>query len=327
MNFHAFLRRNFMVIIMRKTEAIVQQVGKAFVGNNPVIYKILLAMLAGGHILLEDIPGVGKTTLAVAFSRAMHLQYNRVQFTPDVMPSDITGFAMYRKDTGRMEYQPGAALCNLLLADELNRAPSRSQAALLEAMEEYSVTVDGETHPLPKPFMVIATQNPTGSAGTQLLPESQMDRFMMRLSLGYPEPEGEAEMLRRKHGDAEAQAVQPITNADELMAMRQQVAHTYISDDVYNYIVALVCATRNHPAIQQGVSPRCSVALMALAQAAAFVIGRDYVIPSDVQAIFADCAAHRLILAPATRGVQGGAAKLLQEILAKTPAPAPENPQ
>lgn len=306
---------------MQKTKMIVNEVAKAFVGNTPVIRKILLTMLAGGHVLLEDIPGVGKTTLAVAFSDAMALQYNRVQFTPDVMPTDITGFSIYRKDTRTMEYQKGAALCNLLLADELNRAPSRTQSALLEVMEEQQVTVDGTTHLLPQPFMVIATQNPTGSAGTQLLPDSQMDRFMMRLSLGYPGFEGEMEMLRRKHGERPQMPVLKVTDADEILRMRDAVSRIYVAEEIYAYIVNLTNATRDHSEIQQGVSPRGSVGLMALSQAAALMVGRDYVLPGDVRAVFVDCCAHRIILTPGARSQTHVAARVLKEVMEKTSAP------
>lgn len=308
---------------MQNMELIVNEIGKAFVGNAPVVRKILLTMLAGGHVLLEDIPGVGKTTLALAFSDAMALRYNRIQFTPDVMPTDITGFSVYRKETRTMEYQQGAAICNLLLADELNRAPSRTQAALLEAMEEQQVTVDGKTHLLPQPFMVIATQNPSGSAGTQLLPESQMDRFMMRLSIGYPAAEGEVEMLRRKHGGQPPQPVLKVTDADALIRARGEVSRVYMAPELYDYIVRLACATRAHPEIVQGISPRGSVAVMALSQAAAYLVGRDYVVPQDVKAVFADCSAHRLILAPSIRAQKEAAHRLLQEVVEQTPAPAP----
>lgn len=309
---------------MRTTEQIVNEVSKAYVGNLPVIRKMLLALLAGGHVLLEDIPGVGKTTLAVAFSRAMELQYSRVQFTPDVMPTDITGFSVYRKDTRTMEYQPGAAICNLLLADELNRAPSRTQAALLEAMQEYSVTVDGATHELPRPFMVIATQNPVGSAGTQLLPESQMDRFMMRLSLGYPAHDNEKEMLQRKHGNAPPLAVCAVTDAKRLVQMQQEVSCVFLAPELYDHIVRLISATRRHPAVQQGASPRCTVALMALSQAGAYLVGRDYVLPEDVQAVFTDCVAHRLVMPQGARIGSEAAREVLKEILRDTEVPRPE---
>lgn len=304
-----------------KLEQTAAEIGKVFVGNRPVVHKMILAMLAGGHVLLEDMPGVGKTTLALAFSCAMGLEYNRMQFTPDVMPSDITGFSVYNSATKSMAYHAGAALCNLFLADELNRAPSRTQAALLEAMEEGQVTVDGVTHPLPHPFMVIATQNPSGSAGTQLLPESQLDRFMMRLSIGYPNTDGEAEILRRKHGETKDAKITQIINADEVLFMREQAARVYIADEIYEYIVALVRATRTHASIKQGASPRGSVVLMALAQAAAFLMGRDYVLPADVQALYIDCIAHRLLLQSGPAG-QNDAEAVLREILKSTPAPS-----
>ena len=202
--------------------AILGEVRRAVVGKDEVLAKVLLAILAGGHILLEDIPGVGKTTMALAFSKALSLRYNRVQFTPDVMPSDITGFTLYNKEAGRMEYQPGAVLCNLFLADELNRATSRTQSALLEAMEEGQVTVDGVSHPVPQPFLVIATQNPAGASGTQLLPDSQMDRFMVRLSIGYPAPADEMAMVRRRQGGALLEGVRPVLELNGPLGLRAQ---------------------------------------------------------------------------------------------------------
>ena len=288
---------------MEISELIVAEVGKSFVGNSVAIRKILFALLAGGHVLLEDLPGVGKTTLAMAFSKVLKLSCNRIQFTPDVMPADVTGFTVLLKDAHTMEYRPGAAMCNLLLADEINRASTRTQSALLEAMEENAVTVDGVTHALPQPFMVIATQNPSGSAGTQLLPESQTERFMMRLSLGYPDEKAEMEMLLRKHGENEAEPIVRITSAAGLLEMRRQVSEVYVAGAIYRYILRLVRSTRSHESVAQGASPRGSVALTALSQAAAYVSGRDFVIPEDVQDIYADCIAHRLILtAQAKRG-------------------------
>lgn len=215
---------------MSKTVQIVEEVKKAVVGKDDVIVQSLMAILTGGHILLEDVPGVGKTTLALAFARALALDCRRMQFTPDVLPSDITGFSIYRKETGEMEYQPGAVLCNLFLADELNRATARTQSALLEAMEEKQVTVDGVTHAVPRPFVVIATQNPTGASGTQLLPDSQMDRFMVRLSLGYPSADAELELLRRKQKGALLKNVQQVMDRRELLALRKEVRTLYISD-------------------------------------------------------------------------------------------------
>ena len=278
---------------------VVAEVKKAVVGKDEVVVKLLLAFLARGHVLLEDIPGVGKTTLALAFSKALGLSCRRVQFTPDVMPSDLTGFSIYNKATGEMEYQPGAVLCNLFLADELNRATSRTQSALLEAMEEGQVTVDGVSHPVPQPFLVIATQNPAGAAGTQLLPDSQLDRFTLRLSLGYPSPRDELELLRRRSAGPMLDRVEQVTDRAGLERLRQAVEAVHISDEVLDYMVRLVGATRRHPAIAQGGSPRATLAVAAVSRAAAFIRGRDYVLPDDVTELFRDTVAHRLILTDA----------------------------
>ena len=298
---------------------VLEQVRRAVVGKDEVLVKALLAILARGHILMEDIPGVGKTTMALAFSKALHLQYGRVQFTPDVMPSDITGFSLYNKSTGQMEYQPGAVLCNLFLADELNRATSRTQSALLEAMEEGQVTVDGTAHPVPQPFLVIATQNPAGASGTQLLPDSQLDRFMVRLSIGYPEPAFEMDMVRRKQEGNPLDKVQQVMSLTDLEALRDQCAQVHVSDPVLEYIVRLVGATRNHPSILQGGSPRATLALTAMSRAAALVQGRDYVVPEDVRHIYPDVIVHRLLLSPKAEPSSGD--KLAASILKTVPAP------
>ena len=298
--------------------AILAQVRRAVVGKDEVLPRVLLAILAGGHILLEDIPGVGKTTMALAFSKALGLDYNRVQFTPDVMPSDITGFTLYNKEAGRMEYQPGAVLCNLFLADELNRATSRTQSALLEAMEEGQVTVDGVSHPVPRPFLVIATQNPAGASGTQPLPDSQMDRFMVRLSLGYPAPADEMDMVRRRQGGNPLDSVEQVVDREGLLALREKAGAVYLSDEVLDYIVRLVGATREHPMILQGASPRATLALAAMAKAAALVRGRDYVNPEDVELVFPDVVPHRLLLSPRAEGDKSfdPAAELLARVSA-----------
>ena len=299
--------------------AILAQVRRAVVGKDEVLARVLLAILAGGHILLEDIPGVGKTTMALAFSKALGLDYNRVQFTPDVMPSDITGFTLYNKEAGRMEYQPGAVLCNLFLADELNRATSRTQSALLEAMEEGQVTVDGVSHPVPRPFLVIATQNPAGASGTQPLPDSQMDRFMVRLSLGYPAPADEMDMVRRRQGGNPLDSVEQVVDREGLLALREKAGAVYLSDEVLDYIVRLVGATREHPMVLQGASPRATLALAAMAKAAALVRGRDYVNPEDVELVFPDVVPHRLLLSPRAEGDKSF--DPAAELLAKVPAP------
>ena len=277
---------------------VVAEVKKAVVGKDDIVVKSLLAILARGHLLLEDIPGVGKTTLAIAFSKALGLKYNRVQFTPDVMPSDITGFSIYNKETGKMTYQPGAVMCNLFLADELNRATSRTQSALLEAMEESQVTVDGVTRPVPQPFMVIATQNPVGASGTQKLPDSQLDRFLLRLSMGYPSEAEELEMLRRRQYGQAMEGVRQVVDRDALEQMRQAADRVHVSEAVMQYIIRLVNATRKHPQLLQGASPRATLAVTGLSRAVAFLRARDYVVPEDVQAIWVDAVAHRLLLVP-----------------------------
>ena len=291
---------------------VVGEVKKAVVGKDEIVIKTLLAILARGHVLLEDIPGVGKTTMAIAFSKALGLQYNRVQFTPDVMPSDLTGFSLYNKGTGQMEYQPGALLCNLFLADELNRATSRTQSALLEAMEEGRVTVDGVSRPVPDPFLVIATQNPAGASGTQLLPDSQLDRFALRLSMGYPEPGDEMELLRRKlRGDPMGEVAQA-ADREQLARLRTLVDGVFLGDAVLDYILRLVRATRSHTGLAQGASPRAAISLSALCRASAFLHGRDYVVPEDVKYLWVDAIAHRLVF-PA--GAEGGAQRGLQVAL------------
>ena len=294
---------------------VVGEVKKAVVGKDNAVVKVLLAILARGHVLLEDIPGVGKTTMAIAFSQALGLRYNRVQFTPDVMPSDLTGFSLYNKATGQMEYQPGALLCNLFLADELNRATSRTQSALLEAMEEGQVTVDGVSRPVPDPFLVIATQNPAGASGTQLLPDSQLDRFALRLSMGYPAPADELELLQRKLRGGAMGAVGQVADRARLAAMRDEVDRVFVDDEILQYILHLVIATRNNPGLAQGASPRAAISVAALCRAVAFLRGRDYVVPEDVRFIWVDAIAHRLVLPAGAAGSTQRAVELAGEIL------------
>ena len=277
---------------------VVTEVKKAIVGKDAVLVKVLAAVLARGHILLEDIPGVGKTTLALAFAKALNLQFSRVQFTPDVMPSDITGFSIYNKETGKMTYQPGAVMCNLFLADELNRATSRTQSALLEAMEEGQVTVDGVSRPVPQPFMVIATQNPAGASGTQKLPDSQLDRFLLRLSMGYPTPAEELELLRRRQYSHGMEGTEQVVDRASLEQMRQAAGDVHVDEEIMKYIIRLVGATRKHPQLLQGASPRATLAVTAVSRAVAFLRGRDYVVPEDVHTIWVDAVAHRLLLVP-----------------------------
>lgn len=300
---------------------LINQVRRVVVGKDHVLLWVLAAILAKGHILLEDIPGVGKTTMALAFSKVMSLKCNRVQFTPDVLPSDVTGYSILDQAAGKMVYQPGAVLCNLFLADELNRATSRTQSALLEAMEEGQVTVDGITHQIPKPFTVIATQNPTGASGTQLLPDSQMDRFMVRLSLGYPSRKDEANMvLSRQKGNPLAD-LEPLFNAEQVELLRDTVAQTYIGEAVVNYIVALIDATRHHEDILRGASPRATLAVTAMAKAIAQLRGRDYVVPGDVKEVFVATLAHRMVLTPKAEGQGLVAESILRQILEQVAAP------
>ena len=307
---------------MSTISTIIQEVKKAVKGKDQVLIWLLMAILADGNILLEDIPGVGKTTIALAFSRAMNLDYGRVQFNPDVLPSDITGYSVLDKQSGEMVYKPGAVMCNLFLADELNRATSRTQSALLEAMEEGQVTVDGVSHKIPKPFLVLATQNPTGAAGTQLLPDSQMDRFMIRLSVGYPKPKDERDMLKARLGGVEPlTTVQQVISRKELLAIQQATARVYMKDDIIDYIVALISRTRTHPQLRRGASPRATIAVSAMARAAAVMNGRDYVLPEDVQTVFAGTVAHRVLRTAETAAQEVSESAILNALLSQVRAP------
>jgi MoxR-like ATPase len=305
----------------RKALQVIAEVRKAVIGKDEAVAKVMTAILAGGHILLEDIPGVGKTTMAVAFSKAMALQQNRVQFTPDVLPADIVGFSMYQKDTGRFVYQPGAVICNLFLADEINRTSPKTQSALLEVMEEGKITVDGTEIKVPEPFIVIATQNPFGSAGTQLLPESQVDRFMICMSMGYPDMKYEIEIVKGKVLNNPMDEVQPVMNGQELMDIRKLAEATYIHDAVYEYMGRLVGATRKHELIELGLSPRGTLSIAAMAKANAFLEGRDYVVPEDVQLVFPDVAVHRIRLNSKARINHVSVAEVIRQILEKTQKP------
>ena len=307
--------------LVGQAQRIISQVRRVVVGKDSVLLWVLAAILAKGHILLEDIPGVGKTTMALAFSKALGLTCNRVQFTPDVLPSDVTGYSVLSQSTGAMTYQPGAVLCNLFLADELNRATSRTQSALLEAMEEGQVTVDGVSHPLPQPFVVIATQNPTGAAGTQLLPDSQMDRFMVRLSLGYPDPRDEIAMVMNRQGQDPLAQVAELLSTRELLQMQEDVAKVYVNADVVRYIVALICATRKDEQVLRGASPRATLAVTAMAKAVAALRGRDYVVPKDVQEVFLHTVAHRLLLTAKAESAGVTAQQVLAQVLEKVPVP------
>ena len=306
---------------MNQISQIISEVKKAVVGKDRVLIWVMTVILARGHILLEDIPGVGKTTMALAFSRALGLDYGRVQFTPDVLPSDITGYSIYNKGTGEMRYQPGAILCNLFLADELNRATSRTQSALLEAMEEGQVTVDGISHRIPQPFCVFATQNPTGASGTQLLPDSQMDRFTVRMSIGYPAPADERNMVLNRQGSNPLGQVRQVVRREELIAMQEQASRVYMKEEIVDYTVSLVGATRNHPLILRGASPRATLSVTAMAKAVAYIQGRDYVVPKDVQAVFVNTVAHRLLMTPEAEAKGITPDSVLEQIQSTAAAP------
>ncbi len=309
-------------MIIEQSEQVMKEIRKVFIGKDETIEKVLMTIYAGGHVLLEDAPGVGKTTLALGFSRALDLSYKRIQFTPDTMPSDITGFSVYNRNTDALEYKPGAADCNLLLGDEINRTSPKTQAALLELMEEGSVTVDGITHILPKPFICIATQNHYGTVGTQVLPESQLDRFMVRLSIGYPERDSQVQILKSRHGITDLENVKPVMGKDDIKEIQGYLYSIKITDELLYYITDLCEATRREPMVELGVSPRGINALAQLTRARALIKERDYVIPEDVQAVFEDVCAHRLVMKPQAKIEGIDAHYVLKNILKNVKAPS-----
>ena len=279
----------------QKLDQVQAEVNKVIKGKEDVVKKVLAAVIAGGHILMEDIPGVGKTTLATTFAKSMSMHYKRVQFTPDVLPSDILGFSMYNSATKEFEYREGAVFTNLFLADEINRTSPKTQSALLEVMEEKTATVDGVTRPLPDPFVVIATENPYGSSGTQMLPESQLDRFMVCLSMGYPSHADAVAILKGNAGKPLSK-VQEVISMEEVLALRAMTNDLYVKDEIYEYIVNLVEATRTMEIFSMGASPRGTIALLRMAKAMAVIDGRDYVCAKDVQDVARDVLGHRVKL-------------------------------
>lgn len=307
---------------MNRTGLLVDEIEKVIIGKREVIEHVLMTVLAGGHVLLEDIPGVGKTTLALAFARVLGMDYRRIQFTPDVIPSDVVGFTVYDRKTEEFCYKPGAVMCNLLLADEINRTSSKTQAALLEVMEEGNVTVDGKTYQVPKPFTVISTQNPFGSAGTQMLPQSQLDRFMVKLSMGYPDFESQVNILRDRQTVQPLKSVRPLVAAEQVLSMQQEVREVGVHEDILRYITRLIEATRQNENIQLGVSPRGALAVNNMAKASAYVAGRDYVLPDDVIRIFRQVCAHRVILHPRAKVAGLSAEEIMGQILEKVQIPA-----
>ena len=298
-----------------KINDILQEIETVIIGKRENVEKILMAILAGGHVLMEDVPGVGKTTTAMTFARVLGLQTRRVQFTSDTVPSDIIGYSVYDKESGSFVYKPGAVMTNLLLADEINRTSSKTQSALLECMEELHVTVDGQTHELPKPFVVLATQNPVGSAGTTLLPSSQLDRFMVKLSMGYPDFASQVSILRDRHSSNPLDNLKTIVTIDELRQLIAEAARVEVKDSIYEYVTHLTQATRAHPMVALGISPRGALAVCRMAKARAFVLGRDYMIPEDVAAVFADVCAHRLVLSTKARMLEERAENIIRSIL------------
>ena len=301
---------------------ILQEIQKVILGKKEVVEKVMMAILADGHILLDDVPGVGKTTLAVALGKALGLDYQRIQFTPDVLPSDIVGFSLYDKSTGNFRYMPGAVnRANLLLADEINRTSSKTQSALLEAMEERQVTVDGNVYPLPKPFLVIATENHVGAAGTQLLPHAQLDRFLVRLTIGYPDFETQMDIIRDRAVANPMDHVAQVADQEQILAMQKEAAAVTMKDEIVAYIARLAIASREHPMVELGISPRGAIAIGRMARACAYVRGRDYVVPEDVQAVFTAVCAHRLLLSQKAKAARLTSGTVLEEILKETKAP------
>lgn len=305
-----------------RAEKIIAEVKKVIKGKDDIIEKILAVILAGGHILLEDVPGVGKTSMAVAFSKTMNLDYHRVQFTFDTMASDIVGFSIYNKKSENFEYRQGAAFCNLFLADEINRTSPKTQASLLEVMEEGRVTVDGVTYKIPEPFICIATQNPTGSAGTQNLPESQLDRFMVRLTMGYPSLESQIDIIKSRQAEDPMSTVHPVISMEDLLQMKQDVQKIFVSDDVIRYGTELCEATRKIDMVELGVSPRAVLALIQLAKATALLKSRNYVIPEDIKSVFIDVCSHRLVLKPQAKIKKETEDSVLNTVMEQVKAPA-----
>ncbi len=277
-------------------DIIINELKKVILGKDDVLEKLLIALLAKGHVLLEDMPGVGKTTMALAFAKLFDIEYKRMQFTGDTLPSDVTGFIMYDKDEKVFSLKKGPIFTNLFLADEINRTSPKTQSALLEVMEERQVTIDANSYAMAEPFMVIATQNPYGSSGTNLLPQSQMDRFMMALSIGYPDKESEVAILKSRHHSDPLNRVEKLVDKDTLVKIQKYIETIYVSDEIYEYVINLIRATRKHPKIAIGASIRAGLALMRLAKARAYIYERDYVTPRDIEDLYLNTLSHRIVL-------------------------------
>lgn len=308
-------------MIVEQSKEIIEQVSQAFIGKSDIVEKVLMTIYAGGHILLEDCPGVGKTTLALAFSKVLGLSNKRIQFTPDTLPSDITGFTMFNRETNQLEYIDGAANCQLLLADEINRTSPKTQSALLEVMEEHTITVDGKTHILPLPFICIATQNPLGFAGTQPLPESQLDRFMVCLSIGYPTLEKQLQILNAQRYHNPLQDLKTVTDGQNILEIQDYLNSIRMTESVMAYAIRLCEATREHALVELGVSPRGVTSLVKMSRANAILKGRNYVVPEDIQNVFLDVCAHRLVLKPQVQVDGVSAREILEEIMTRVKPP------
>lgn len=298
-----------------------KEIKKVIVGKDEIIDQVFMAILSQGHVLLEDIPGVGKTTLATAFAKALGLTTKRIQFTSDTMPSDIVGFSVYDMQSGQLQYKPGPIMTNLLLADEINRTSGKTQSALLEAMEERQVTVDGVTRELNTPFFVLATQNPIGSVGTQMLPLAQLDRFLMKISMGYPDRKSQIEIMKERHQSNPLERVEPAADVTELLQLIKETGEVHICDLIYDYISDLVEKTREQEQIRLGLSPRGALALCRCAKASAYMEGRDYVNTSDIERIFSSVGSHRLVLSSKARLHEQTEESILKEILKETAKP------
>lgn len=313
-----------MEIVRDITENIVANVEKVIVGKTDAIRLTVIGLLCRGHLLIEDVPGTGKTVMAKSLARSIGCTFNRIQFTPDMLPSDVTGVSIFNQKTREFEFRPGPIIAQIVLTDEINRATPKTQSALLEAMEERQVTVDGVTHALPEPFMVLATQNPIEYEGTFPLPEAQMDRFLLRISLGYPAPSFEIKMVEDQRVAHPLEGLEQAVGVDELLAAQREVRQVRVSDEIKRYIVDLVGATRGHSEVYLGASPRGSLALFRTSQARAAVMGRDYVLPDDVKANALPALAHRLIVGSAARIRDVDSREIIQEVLDKVPAPGGE---